>query len=273
MTTVLPRPLAELGLHTLPFPKAPAPGALFLWSGLEEVLARLRFALAASGFALLTGDVGAGKSTALRLFLHGLDANAHPAVYLADSSLSPSTLYARVLTHFGLLAPRSAGRAREQFQALLADLAATQGKHPVLLIDEGHELSPEMVQELRYLQNVQACDAACPFTLILCGQTELRAMLRFRSFEAVAQRITVRCHLAPLDRPQTAAFVAHGLRQAGIDRPLFTEAALELLHTHSRGLCRPLGNLATHALLDAALHKTPLVEEPSVRRALAELEE
>jgi general secretion pathway protein A len=273
MSTTLPPPLAELGLSAFPFPKAPAPPALFRWSGLGEVLARLTFTLAASGFALLTGEVGCGKSSALRLFLHGLDPNVHPAVYVADSHLSPLSLYGRVLTHFGVLAPLTSGRAREQFQALLADLATAQGKHPLLLIDEGHELSPEMVQELRYLQNVQDCDAASPFTLILCGQPELRAMLRFKTFEAVAQRISVRCHLSPLEPRETAAFLVHSLHHAGVDRPLFTEAAVELLHTHSRGLCRRLGNLATHALLDAAHHKSPLVEEANVRRAVAELDE
>ena len=273
MITTLPQPLAAFGLSAFPFPKAPAPESLFRWSGLGEVLARLHFALAASGFALLTGDVGSGKSTALRLFLHELDPNRHPTVYVADSRLTPRTLYGRVLTHFGLPAPSTAGRAREEFQALLADLASAQGKHPVLLIDEGHELTEPMVRELRYLQNVQDCDAASPFTLVLCGQPELRAMLRFKTFESVAQRVTVRCHLAPLQPTETAAFVVHCLRQAGIDRPLFTEVALELLHAQSHGLCRRLGNLATHALLDAALNKTPLVEEPSVRRAVTELDE
>jgi general secretion pathway protein A len=269
----LPQPLADLGLTAFPFPKAPAPEALFRWRSLDESLARLHFALAASGFALLTGDVGCGKSTALRLFLHDLDANVHPAIYVADSRLSPRAFYGRILEHFGVLPPATAGRARQQFQTLLADLATAQGKRPLVVIDEGHELPPEMVQELRYLQNVQDCDAESPFTLVLCGQPELRAMLRFKTFEAVTQRISVRCHLAPLDVQQTTAFVTAALGHAGVDRPLFTEAALTLLHTHSRGLCRRLGNLATHALLDAALHKTPLVEEPSVRRAVADIDE
>ena len=269
----LPQPLSAFGLSAFPFPKAPAPEALFRWSGLDEVLARLGFALSASGFALVTGDVGSGKSTALRLFLHGLDPVRNPAVYVADSRLTPRTLYGRVLTHFGLTAPSTASRAREGFQSLLADLATAQGKHPVLLIDEGHELIEPMVRELRYLQNVHDCDAGSPFTLVLCGQPELRAMLRFRSFESVAQRITVRCHLAPLQPRETTDFIVHSLRQAGVERPLFTEAALELLHTQSHGLCRRLGTLATHALLDAALQKTPLVEEASVRRAVTETDE
>ena len=273
MSAILPQPLRDLRLTAFPFPKAPEPEALFRWPSLDEALARLHFALSTSSFALLTGEVGAGKSTALRLFLAGLDTNVHPAIYVADSTLSPRTFYARVLLHFGVSPAGTAGRARGQFQSLLSDLATAQGKRPIIVIDEAHELSPEMVQELRYLQNVQDCDATSPFTLILCRQSELRAMLRFKTFEAVAQRICVRGHLAPLDASQTAAFITHALRQAGLDHPLFAEPALALLHAQSRGLCRRLGTLATHALLDAALHKTPLVEEPSVRRAVTELDD
>ena len=273
MIPTLPKPLADLGLTSFPFPKAPAPDDLFHWPGLDETMARLQFGLADSGFALLTGEVGAGKSTSLRLFLHQLDPNVHPSIYIADSTLTPRTLYGRVLTHFGVPAPTTAGRARQQFQALFADLASAQGKLPVVIIDEGQELSEEMVRELRYLQNVRDCDAASPFALILCGQPELRAQLRFKTFDAVAQRINVRAHLAPLDIKQTTAFVTHALRASGLDRPVFTEASLSVLHAHSNGLCRRIGNLATHALLDAAFQKTDLVEEASVRRAVAELDE
>lgn len=268
----MPQPLAELGLTAFPFPKAPKMDAMFRWPALDELLARLAFAHANHGFALLTGDPGSGKSAALRIFLHTLDPNVHPAVYIADSGLSPRSFYRRVLEHFGVLPAFAAGRARSQFQTMLSDLCS-QGQHPLILIDEGHELSPTMVAEFRYLQNTGDCDATSPFTLIVSGQSQLRAMLRFKTFEAVAQRVTVRCSLGPLTLPQATAFVTDALERAGIDRPLFTEAALQLLHTHSRGLLRPLGNLATHALLDAALAQTPLVEEYSVRRAVSELED
>lgn len=273
MSTNLPKPLADLGLTRFPFPKAPDPDALFHWPGLDETIARLQFGLASAGFVLLIGEVGVGKTTVLRLFLHQLDPTVHPAVYIANSTLTPRTLYGYVLTHFGVPAPSTASRARQQFQSLFADLATAQGKLPIIIIDEGQELSEDMVRELRYLQNVRDCDAASPFVLILCGQPELRAQLRFKAFDAVAQRINVRAHLAPLDLKQTTAFVTHAIRTAGLDRPVFTEAALSLLHAHSNGLCRRIGNLATHALLDAAFTKTNLVEEASVRRAVAELDD
>lgn len=95
-------------------------------------------------------------------------------------------------------------------------------------------------------------------------------MLRLKTFEAVAQRISVRYHLGPLCLNETQSFLRHNL---SLDRPLFTEPAVALLHTHSRGLPRRLGTLVTHALLDAALHDHDLVEEHSVRRAIADLED
>lgn len=268
----LSQPLASLGLKAMPFPKAPSPDALFRWPALEEGLARLRFALTNRGFALLTGEVGSGKSTLLRAFCHEIDPTRYPTVNLADSALSPREFYRRVLEHFGVTPGYTQSRARRQFQTLLDDLATAQQKTPLLIIDEGHELSAEMVQEIRYLQNL-SYDAESPFALVLCGQPELRALLRLKAFEAVTQRVTVRFHLTGLSLPQMTAYLTHALALAGVDRPLFTGAALTLLHTHSRGLLRRAGLIATHALLDTALTKTPLVEETSVRRAISELDD
>lgn len=269
----LPAPLQNLGLRQLPFPKAPDPNDLFRWPGLEELLVRLRFAFACEGFALVTGEVGSGKSTALRLFAHSLDTQRQPLLYFADSGLSPREFYSRVLEHFGILPGTSRSRVRRQFQTLFQDIGQEQQKSPTVVIDEAQDLSFPMIQELRYLQNLGDHDAQSPFTLILCGQAELRSMLRLKAFEAVAQRILVRYHLGPMGPEETAAFLRHNLHVAGVDRAMFTEPALALLHTHSHGLPRRLGTLATHTLLDAALHDAELIEEPSVRRAIADLED
>ena len=269
----LPAPLVQLGLSRLPFPKAPAPEDLYRWPGLEELLARLRFAFACQGLALMTGEVGSGKSTALRLFAHGLDSQRQPLLYFADAGLSPREFYARALEHFGIVPGASRSRVRQQFQTLFRDLSREQGKTAVLVIDEAQDLSLTMVQEMRYLQNLGDHDAESPFTLVLCGQAELRALLHLKNFAAVAQRILVRYHLGPLSLEETAAFLRHGLQTAGVEQAMFTEPAVALLHTHSHGLPRRLGILATHALVDAALHDLRLVEEPSVRRAVADLED
>jgi len=208
----LPAPLEQLGLRRLPFPKAPEPEELFRWPGLEELLARLRFAFACQGFALVTGEVGSGKSTALRLFTSGLDAQRQPLLYFADSGLSPREFYSRVLEHFGIVSGTTRSRVRQQFQTFFRDLSQEQGKNAILVIDEAQDLSLVRVQELRYLQNLGDHDAESPFTLVLCGQAELRAMLRLKTFEAVAQRILVRYHLGPLSLEEAADFLQHGLK-------------------------------------------------------------
>lgn len=126
----LPTPLQTLGLERLPFPKAPKTDDLFRWPGLDELLARLRFAFACQGFALLTGEVGSGKSTTLRLFANGLDESRQPLLYFADSGLSPREFYCRVLEHFGVLPGMSRSRVRQQFQTLFQDLGRETAQVP-----------------------------------------------------------------------------------------------------------------------------------------------
>lgn len=279
MTGALPEPLARLGLTTWPFPRNPAADACFHWPALDELQARLAYAHAIQGFALVTGEPGCGKSTAVSLFAGRLDKSRYPVVYFADSHLTPSEFYAMVLEQFGVRPALHCARRRRQFQTLFSDMATNQAITPVVVIDEAHELAPEMIQELRYADNL-GLGSASAFTLILCGQSEIRAQLHLKSFEAVAQRITVRGHLTPLTPAEMTAFVAHGLRagsagSAGspLSRTVFTDPALEILYAKSRGLARKVGTMATQALLDAAIAGKDLVEADSVERAAADLEE
>lgn len=129
-----------------------------------------------------------------------------------------------------------------------------------------------MVQELRYVQNLGLGQESV-FTLILSGQAELRAELRMKDLEAVSQRVTVRCHLAPLGLEDTTAYIRHGLKGCSVERTVFTDPAIALIHAKSRGLMRRVGSLATQALLDAALDGRDLVEEANVERAFMDSED
>ena len=110
----------------------------------------------------------------------------------------------------------------------MLDLYQHQHKTPVLIIDEAQGLPAGMLQELRYVLNT-GMDALTPFTCILVGQPDLRATLRLKIFEAIHQRVGLRFHLTGLTEADTAAYVTHQCRRAGVDRVLFTPSALTLL--------------------------------------------
>lgn len=271
-TESLPAPLVRLGLSQRPFVRTPKVEALFHWPALDEAQARLSFAHQVKGFALLTGDPGSGKSTALRLFLASLEATRSPTVYLADGHLTPREFYGAVLDQFGLMAAYSQTSRRRQFITLMTEMAETQHLCPVVIIDEAHELMPEMVQELRYLQNL-GLGTAEAFTLLLCGQSEIRTQLKFKAFEAVTQRITMRAHLGSLSLQEVDTFLREDLARAGVSHSLFTDQAVEIVHAKSRGLIRKAGTIAMHALLDTALNDKDLVQAENVERACLDLED
>lgn len=259
------------GLKAMPFGQDIAPEDLYPSKCFQELMARLDFAHSIRGFALVTGEIGAGKSTALRAFASQLDETRTPAIYLADSALSPRSFYSQVLQRFGVRPAFQKSAIRLQFETLMMDFSRHQEKSPVLFIDEGHDLQDAMLQELRYVLNL-SFDSGRAFTLILAGEPQLRSALKLKAFTAVAQRINIRYHLQPLPPEEVDAYLRHRLRVSGCDKPIFTEGAVSLLAAHSRGLLRPLGHLATSALLDTALHKKDFVEQDSVRRAIAEAE-
>lgn len=238
----------------------------------QEALARLHYLVETRGLGLLTGEIGAGKSSCLRALSDQLDPAKNPVLYFADSGLEPAGFYRDVLQRCGVEPARTRAEVRRQFQTLFLDWHRHQDKTALFCLDEAHLLSPAMIQEVRYLTNF-GIDAGAPFACVLIGQPELRSLLRLKSLEAVTQRITVRFHLAGLDAEQTAAYLHHQMTAAGAPRPVFSDAAIRSLHTHTRGLPRLLNNFATACLWDVAAHNQQTVEDEHVQRVLAEFQQ
>ncbi len=257
------------GFTAWPFQKEIAVAGLFLSPQLTELAARLQVMVDRRLFGVVTGDIGAGKSSAMRYLAAQLDPQRHPLCYLADSHLTPYDFYQSVLDAWGIAAPFHRPQARRQFVTLMTDLYQHQHKAPVLIIDEAQGLPHVMIQEIRYVLNT-GMDALTPFTCILVGQPDLRAQLRLKIFEAIQQRVGLRFHLTGLTEADTAAYVAHQCRLAGVDRALFTPSALAVLATQSRGLPRVINHLATAALWDAESQHADIVDESHLQHALRE---
>lgn len=261
--------VSHFGLRSLPFSKETASTSLYATPGHQELLARLQFVIQQRVFGLVTGDVGSGKSTAVRALYDLLDRTVHPFLYIADSSLTPKAFYREVLEQFGLQVPFHARQVRRRYEEAILEGYRRDGRQPVLVLDEAHLLGEPMLQEIRFLMNFHM-DSVAPLSLILVGQPELRSKLRLKTFEAIVQRIQVRYHLACLSETEVASYIEHHMRQAGADRPIFAEQAVKAVALHSRGLPRQINNLCTGCLWDACARGQRFVEEANVQRVLAE---
>jgi type II secretory pathway predicted ATPase ExeA len=252
-----------------PFDRDIEAAELFEFAGLKELDARLRYLIDKQGMGLVTGEVGSGKTTAVRRVLESLHPGTHKPVYLAPSTVSTLDFYRAFAFALGIDPAHNRIRIVQQIRNEVERLVASKKIRPVVVLDEVHLLRNEVLDELRLLTNFNL-DSANLITVILVGQTEFRRKLHFSAHEAFSQRLAMRYHLDGIKRSEVPDFIAHQLRRAGVHIPLFSDAALDALFQASRGTLRMLNLLATHSLLAAALDRKPQADIEHVRTAVAE---
>jgi type II secretory pathway predicted ATPase ExeA len=238
----------------------------------DECLARLQYMVMTRSIGCVTGEIGCGKSTAIRALKDRLDANKHRFIYLSDANLKPRDFYRELLHHLGLPPKFLRGEAKRQFQDVVWDLYEHQQKVAVIVVDEAHLLSGDMLQEIRFLTNFRM-DSVSPLSLLLIGQPELQATLQLRVFKPITQRMNVRFHLESLSAPETRSYMEHQLEVAGSTHPVFTTEAMDAIYAHTRGISREINNVSTACLLDAVLRKDKLIDAVHVSRILTEFKE
>ena len=161
---------------------------------LLETLGRLKYAAANQLFAVLTGDCGTGKTTTVRKLRDSLDESKFILLYLTDSQLTPRHFYNGLLSQLGREGAFYRGDARRKLHNEIELIRGLQKLNLVVVVDEAHLLSKEMLEEVRFLLNFKM-DAMSPLSLILVGQSELWNRLELKSFTAIRQRIDLRCRL------------------------------------------------------------------------------
>jgi type II secretory pathway predicted ATPase ExeA len=258
----------HFGLTKPPFPRVAPDPALLRHQGLEEVLARLRFALDRDTIALLVADSGCGKSTALSLFARSLDAASYQLVTVSLTTLGPFGLLASIGIALGLRPRRFKG---ETAAALLGHLRSIP-KRTVLLIDEAHLLPDASLEDLRLL-TADDFDRKSPFALVFAGQPLLRDRLAEPTHWALSQRIGVRIRLRPLTEIEVAAFLDRHLKAAGAKKPIFDPAAVAAVFQHSRGIPRLVQNIALASALAAMSAGAKTIEQATVQQAVVDLED
>lgn len=256
------------GLREKAFRKTPDPRYLFLGETHEEALEQLLFAVEEMELALLTGEVGSGKTLLTRALVDRLGERYEVGMIL-NPRLVPRQFLATVARELGVGAPRFAkDELLDQIHERL--LALDQAGRPaVLIVDEAHLLPGKSTfEEIRLLTNFQLDDRNL-LAVVLVGQPELRARLRHPAHRALTQRVGAFFHLTPLGPADTKAYLEHRLAVAGATRPLFTPGAVARLHRASAGLPRVLNHLATQSLLEAMGRGEDEVGEDVARAAVA----
>lgn len=253
----------------IPFNRNVQVSSLFESSSYQEGLARLNLMVEHHYLGVLTGDVGAGKSTMIRRLVDSLDAMRYQPVYLSIGGLKPRDFYGELLRLLGEIPPYAIVKAKQLWGSILNDRYTRQDRTLVIIIDEAQDLSEQMLLELRFVMNYNM-DSVSLFPLILVGQPELRRTLRLRKYQSIAQRVQLQYHLGGLTQEETAAYIRHQMKMAGVNSPVFSESAINSIYGMTKGIPRLINHLCTQTLYDAACKKHEVIEEQHIGRVLAD---
>jgi general secretion pathway protein A len=255
------------GLRGNPFNVNPDPRFLFMTRQTQEALAGLTYGIQnRKGFILLTGEVGTGKTTLLNKLLDWLRGQRVATAYIFNSRLEVIHLFDFMMAEFEIPC-----ESREKSQVLLRLNQwllerYRAGETAVLIVDEAQNLSPDVLEEIRLLTNLETSTEKL-LQIVLTGQPELEEKLKLPQLRQLRQRITLRCRTAPLTLEETFGYIAERLRIAGANgEPIFSKEAIQTVNLYSRGIPRVVNLLCEHSLINAyvdGLRPVPahLVEE------------
>ncbi len=260
------------GFATVPFSQGPATSKLFVSSGQEELKARLSYLVRERGIGLITGEIGSGKSTALRAFVDSLEPTRYTVVYTANPLIGITGFYREVLTQLGEPVPLFRQQMVLAIRHAFDILTNERKKTPVVIVDEAHLLDQRMLEELRLLLNARM-DSEVAAALVLVGHTELRRTLRLSIHEALWQRTTVRYHLRPLNLTETGAYIRHHVEVAGYrGQGLFGDGFVAKAYDYTKGIPRQINLVCTHALMAGCAEQKQVLDEQVLRQVIADLE-
>ena len=241
---------AFYGLTGKPFQLNPDPAFYFGSRGHKRAFAYLQYGLYQSeGFIVITGEIGAGKTTIVRSLFEQIDRDKLVAAQLVSTQLDADDMLRAVGAAFGLPI-KSVDKAvlLASLEAFLCQLAIDK-KRALLVVDEAQNLTPRAIEELRMLSNFQLGDQAL-LQSFLIGQPELRVMMQTPQMQQLRQRVIASYHLGPLDKAETQAYVEHRLHHVGWKTdPRFDPACFELIHSLSGGIPRRINTLCNRVML------------------------
>ena len=258
------------GFREHPFQMTPDARLFYPSSGHSRAYAHLMYGLAQKeGFIVVTGEVGAGKTTLVERLCAELDPQGFVIARIVTTQVSGDDLLRLIADAFG--APADGDKAAV-LRGVIGRLKTADRRH-LLIVDEAQALSHTALEELRMLSNVTEGGRAVLQTILL-GQPQLRGLLASPDLDQLRQRILASYHLGGLTREETHAYVEHRMRAVGwIGEPSWEEGALDLVYRYSGGIPRRINRLCSRVLLGGALEQSLVLTAPMVEQTALELEE
>ncbi|GMR14920.1 MAG: ExeA family protein [Gammaproteobacteria bacterium] len=267
--------LRYFGLHEAPFSITPDPAFVYLSSRHRDALAHLLYGIGkggSGGFVQLTGEVGTGKTTLCRCMLEQIPEGTRIALLL-NPLVTPRELLAAISEELEIDTSGSGDSTRllvDRLNHYLLD-AHARGERVVVVIDEAQVLSPEALEQVRLLTNLETAKEKL-LQIVLLGQPELRELLQRRNLRQLAQRITARYHLSPLGPKDTHLYIRHRLQVAGAQRNPFRRSAMSVLYRRSQGIPRLINIIADRSLAAAYAKERTEVTAAMVHGAANEVQ-
>jgi general secretion pathway protein A len=265
---------AYYGLSAKPFQLKPDPRFFFGSKGHKRAMAYLEYGLSqGEGFIVITGEVGAGKTTLVRNLFQELDSSKIIAAQIVNTHLSSEDTLKMVAAAFGLpVEEGSKAILLTRIEKFLRQ-CDQEGKRALLVVDEAQNLSPQTVEELRMLSNFQTTENSLLQTFLL-GQPEFRKTLLSQGMQQLRQRVIATYHLGPMDVAETRTYIEHRLHTVGWnDDPVLTDDAFTAIHEFTRGIPRKINSLCDRLLLMGYLEELHELNQSHVAEVINDIQE
>lgn len=259
------------GLTATPFRKDIPIPALLRYAQLEELESYLTFVAEEGSIGLVTGEVGVGKSTAVRAFLSTLDDRRYHVCYVGSTDATRSVLR-RLAWSYGMRAAHLQGDLKDDVHQRIGDLWNEHEKRTVLVVDEAQAFGAKALQELRLLTNF-LCDSVSPLALVLVGQPNLRSQLKTAVHAALDDRIMIRQHLAGLSKKETGEYIRAHLRAVGGAEDIFGADAVTAIFDWSGGRPRRINKIGIQTIIKGGHKEIRPIDAELVSLALKDIEQ
>ncbi len=251
--------LDSFGFSHLPFSKILTHKQLFHSKEYKAAFAQLEYGIPTEDIMLLSGPIGCGKSVVLNAAMHSLDTNQYSPIYVRGNNLSEAELYKTILSALDHNPPYFSGASKRLFYKLIPELS----KKPVIFVDDSHEMKESALLALKSMVNFGS-DSENRITFILCGQPELKAILKYSMFGALKQRIRLFFHMHGMSLQETCAYVDHHTKIAGKPTSIFADDAKSKVHHSSEGIPRKVNLICYRSIVNAALNEISIIDSKNL---------